>query len=162
MAAGELARKAKAAKEEETAGSLDRMLGLGPEMSIGGKRYTLFPLTIKRKRLLSRALADLGDEYVVTALAQDNPEGLLRLAQAAGTADGGATLTSADVASSLRVLHATLSEAQEAAIVDIAELALNGPGQTVTRDEIEDSLALNAFPSLLRAFMDGSGYSPLA
>jgi|GEM_PF-5975399 len=162
MAAGELARKAKAEKVEETAGSLDRMLGLGPEMSIGGKRYTLFPLTIKRKRLLSRALADLGDEYVVTALAQDNPEGLLRLAQAAGTADGSATLTSADVASSLRVLHATLSEAQETAIVDIAELALNGPGQTVTREEIEDSLALNAFPSLLRAFMDGSGCSPLA
>lgn len=149
------ARRAKARERATEAESLDAMLGLGPVMTLGGRRLEVRPVCLAEKRRLDEALDRLGDDYVFAALAEDNPAGLTRVMRASNPE--AAELTAGDIQTALRMATVGLTDEQISAMLDVCEMAFGGQA---TREELGRLVSARAFPAVLRALLDGSGLNP--
>ncbi|HEY3265779.1 MAG TPA: hypothetical protein VGM37_02545 [Armatimonadota bacterium] len=158
--AGSVARKAMAEKAAQDAPvDLDVMLGNGPTVNLSGREFRIHPVPLMNHARLQAAMGVLGEEYLMPALAQDNPGALERLAKLLDAEVQG--VTSEDIATSMRMASASLTPEQIEAMIDVCEIAFNPPDAVeVTRETIGRYVSAPAFPAVLRAVLDCSGLHP--
>ncbi|HEY3267338.1 MAG TPA: hypothetical protein VGM37_10455 [Armatimonadota bacterium] len=158
--AGSVARRAVAKEAEASAPvDLDVMLGNGPTVNLCGREFRIHPVPLMNHARLQEAMSVLGEEYLMPALAQDNPGALGRLARLLDAETQG--VTPEDIATSMRMASASLTPEQIEAMLDICEIAFNPPDTVdVTRETIGRHVSAPAFPAILRAVLDCSGLNP--
>jgi hypothetical protein len=156
---GDIARKAKKAETASAPASLDTMLCLPASVTIGDRQLKVFPVTLGRMKVFGEAQARLG-ELALLALVEGKPELLGRLNAMLGRTEGAEQMDLGGVESSLRFMLLQPTPEQVDAMLDIAESVLNGKGQTVARDELEDTLTPPLFIGVYRMAVNLSGLNP--
>lgn len=159
---GSLARAAKAAEADQAA-TLETMLGLPAEETLGGRTVRVFPVTLGRMKRVGAAMERLGD-LGLYALVQDRPELVARLNRILGR-EAEDPISMEDAAMGMRFMLLQPAEDQVEAMIEIATAVLNGTDpngdtQTVTREEVEAVMTPPEFLAIYRTAVRISGLNP--
>ena len=155
-----LARRAKTAEKASKAAesaTLETMLGQPAEATFAGRAVKVFRVSLGRLPRLALAMEALG-QLGLFMLMEDRPDMLVRLNQMAG--GEGAEITAEDAALGLKLMLLQPSAEQVEAMIEIAETVLNGKGQAVSREEIEEHMAPMEFVAIYRLAVTISELNP--